>query len=260
LCLQVGLLAESHYLPKAHYKTVRNNTGGKSSFVGGKESIDTTRQVKKYLLCDLCEDRFNRCGENWVMANCLTPDGSFPMRDALTQATPTGTAEIAEPHRVQHIAAYSGISTPGIDIDKLVYFGVSVFWRAAVTDWSLLDRTLVRISLGPYEDELREFLMGQATFPKNMTLIIYVSSEANPLTASCFPFGVREGTYRRYSFNMSGLAFRLSVGKTIPSEVREVCAASSPSRTVILSDMGDPSLYALFIELLQRQKGLPRGA
>jgi hypothetical protein len=66
LCRTVKLLAESHFLPKAHYKLIRDAQTGKSAFVGSKESVDTTRQVKKYLVCDECEDRFKARGENWV--------------------------------------------------------------------------------------------------------------------------------------------------------------------------------------------------
>jgi hypothetical protein len=39
--------------------------------------------------------------------------------------------------------------------DKLVYFGMSVFWRAAVHRWHMPAGDPVPINLGPYEDPIR---------------------------------------------------------------------------------------------------------
>jgi hypothetical protein len=251
----VRLLAKSHFLPKAHYKIIRDVPNGKSAFIGSGESVHTTRQVKKHLLCDDCEDRFNARGENWVHANSLTAGGSFLIRDALQRANPLGWAEVNGENGIEHIATYSGINTPGIEIDKLIYFAVSVFWRAAATDWDVCGRTLHRLPLGPYEGTLRDFLMDEGPFPEDATLVIFVASEEKPLRGACFPIGSKaEGKYFKYNFHIPGLGFALSLGKLIPQAIREMCAVRSPNRIVVLTDMGDRALTDLFMSLLFKQK------
>jgi hypothetical protein len=255
LCRNVKLLAESHFLPKAHYKLIRDAPNGKSAFVGSKESVDTTRQVKKYLLCDECEDRFNARGENWVQANSLTVDGEFQIRDALRTANAHGWAEVNGRNGVEHISIYSGIGTRGIEIDRLTYFAASVFWRAAVTDWNICGRTLHRLQLGPYQTPLRDFLMDEGPFPEDAALIIFVASEDQPLRAACFPIGFKpDGRYYKYNFHIPGIGFVMSLGKRIPQELRRMCAVHSPSRSLVLSDMGDRALGGLFMSLLSKQK------
>lgn len=248
LCRNLRLLSESHFLPKALYKLVRDPASGKSVFMGATDRVDTTRQVKKYLLCEECEDRFNARGENWVQANSLGVDGSFPIRTALlgTQAIDSVDYDVG-----RNVSMYCGVDTPAVDIDRLIYFAVSVFWRASVTDWPIAGRTLNRIRLGSYQEQLRAFLMDEAAFPEYARLVLYVASEERPMRAACFPTGFRqEGRYFKYTFHIPGLGFVLCLGQRIPQVVRTLCAARSGHRPVFLSDMGDRALGDLFTGFL----------
>jgi hypothetical protein len=254
LCRKIRLLAESHFLPKAHYKILRDEPNGKSSFVGAQESIDTTRQVKKHLLCDECEGRFNARGENWVQAHSLTAHGTFFIRDALKRANELGWVETDSKNGIERTSTYSGGGTPGIEIEKLTYFAASVFWRAAVTDWNVCGRTYHRLQLGPYEAMLRDFLIDEASFPEPSTLVVCVASEEKPLPGACFPVGLRlEGRYFKYNFHIPGLGFILALGKRIPEALQALCAVHSPSRIVVLTDMVDRALGDFFRSLLSTQ-------
>jgi hypothetical protein len=112
------------------------------------------KQIHEYLLCDECEERFNSGGERWVLANALHSSGSFNLRDAFRAAKPFVTLEGS--------IAYSG-HTPGVDLDKLVYFAASIFWRTSVGKWTLAERWFGRegkIDLCPrYIEELHLYLL-----------------------------------------------------------------------------------------------------
>jgi hypothetical protein len=86
LYLQDRLLCKSHLLPKAMYKTLRSKTDIQNPnpiLIGGGVPHRTSEQAQDYLLCEECEDRFRRLGENWVLANCYRGGGTFRLRDAL---------------------------------------------------------------------------------------------------------------------------------------------------------------------------------
>src|SRR5579872_7235432 len=119
----------------------------------GKVALQTSRQVKEYMLCGDCEDLFSKKGEKWVIAKIARPD-SFPLNDALVHAKP-----LAEDSRV---AIYAGPEVTNIKIEKLIYFGLSVFWRSAAHRWNMIGGADPNIVLGPYEEPIRKFLRAEA--------------------------------------------------------------------------------------------------
>ena len=88
-------------------------------------SVQTSRQIRNFVLCSDCEQLFNNKGENYVMTQLF--DGKtkkFPFLDTLLASTPLwGGPEFI---------GYELAVTPSIDRDKLGYFALSVFWRASV--------------------------------------------------------------------------------------------------------------------------------
>lgn len=130
LCLNVRPLCKSHFLPKAIYKTLRSSTSANPNPVvfGAGFRYQTSVQAQAYLLCEECESRFRKGGEDWVLANCLRPGGKFPLRDVLYKATPVW--------KDSKIRLYSCKSAPSIDPDSITYFALSVFWRATVYNWN----------------------------------------------------------------------------------------------------------------------------
>lgn len=69
LCLSQGSLIDSHFMPKSAYKIVKQVSQAVPIVINDEIAMQADKQVKDYLLCATCEERFNKSGEGWVMAN-----------------------------------------------------------------------------------------------------------------------------------------------------------------------------------------------
>src|SRR5206468_2073449 len=83
-------LLKSHLLPKALYRLARTADPTKPNpvFVTPKAAQITSNQLANHLLCRDCEERFNRGGETWVMANRWHSETNFPIHAALATSAP----------------------------------------------------------------------------------------------------------------------------------------------------------------------------
>jgi hypothetical protein len=183
-----------------------------------------------YLLCAECERRFNENGERWIHSNVATPQG-FPIQEALSKETPILAGD--------EMAVYAGAHIPGIDIEKLVYFGLSIFWRAAIQRWKVwgTDKPITRIMLGPYEEPIRKFLAGEQKFPDHTVILVTVWPYTKPPPPIAFhtPVSQNKGTFHSHLFSIPGLDFKLAVGKLMPEKLRRICSYSSPEKMVFAS-------------------------
>lgn len=132
LCLQQRELRSSHLIPKSMYKLLRSDeSSNPNPFIHGADrSLQTSKQAQQHLLCHDCEQRFSKRGEAWVMSHCWRSVEEFRIQQILLKSNP-----IIENDALK---VYAGSAVPELDMDKLVYFGASVFWRAAACEWSLL--------------------------------------------------------------------------------------------------------------------------
>jgi hypothetical protein len=70
-------LHDSHFLPRSFYALFRDGKNEPIRF--SPESVyPTSKQIKDFVFCGDCEERFNRDGENWVRP--LLPTVSGPSR------------------------------------------------------------------------------------------------------------------------------------------------------------------------------------
>jgi hypothetical protein len=174
LCSKEQELKESHLLPRSISVLLRRNSTSKNPnplFISDTVTAQTQSQFKDYLLCSGCEQRFSDRGESWVVGNCYRGENNFPLREQILRLP--AILESQSPH----IIVYSASQAPAIECDKLLYFALSVFWRAAVYDWSIRDcRQGVRTFLGPYELRVQDFLLDRAPLPESMALNIRIGS------------------------------------------------------------------------------------
>jgi hypothetical protein len=174
-----------------------------------------SRQVTAYLMCHDCEQRLNKNGENWFLANCSRKSG-FRLLSRLEDSTPV---TVLPNRKIYHAAAISGIN-----VQALAYFAASMFWRSSVHPWKMDGRVSGGIDLGQYEEELRTYLMGETEFPEHCVLLVSVPDKSTPFTGfTLAPYGGRREGHRIYKLLVLGVGFYLLVGRAIPGPERTIC-------------------------------------
>jgi hypothetical protein len=130
LCLKEADLLDSHYLPKRVYsmnmaKTLKNPNPVTLAHGHAKQISD---QLRGHTFCAKCENQLNKNGEQWVLAH-IPKDYKepFPLQDALIPANPAIFGD--------NVNIYEGRKLAAFDMDQLIYFGMSVFWRGACREW-----------------------------------------------------------------------------------------------------------------------------
>jgi len=260
LCRETKELQDSHLLPKALYKQLRRlaKTDGAANtnpiVITPAVALQTSKQVSDYLLCTKCEDLLNKGGEKWTVANCWWSDDCFPLRAALETATPLHV------NRKNRIRLYAGAGIVGVNISKLVHFAMGVFWRAAIHHWGpIAGHQPLKLELGPYEEQLRQFVLGECGFPRDVSLAVSVNSETNPGANEnvLFPFlRRRKSGFRQFMFAIPGITFQLFVGKAIPRVHRVGCTATSKEQFIYLS----ADHFALVDMEKLRRRAKPKGS
>lgn len=251
LCREVRELCDSHYLPKSSYVLARapalKNPNPIMSVNGQLKQISD--QYRGYVLCEECEGRFNKGGETWLMANLPKgPSGDCPLQDALGPLTPSFSGHRLNRYNVSGVGAF--------DIPKLVYFGMSMFWRGSAHEWKTSSgQKAPRVDLGAYQEPMREFLLGKE-FPANVVLAldIWPYKPALPLL---YPVITEQLSSEvcRYWFYLPGLSFFLFAGNNLPKDVRE----SSLSKGVITVDGEQADSFSVFFgDLLKAQRQGPK--
>ena len=182
LCRNVRPLRRSHLLPAALYRLLlwKEGTNPSPLVVSEHRQDRTSRQVQDHLMCQACEQLFSAKGESWVLRKCCRGrSGAFELRDEV----------LAEPPAVDYGNGLTEYSTAGIPgaFAYLTYFALSVFWRAVVNRWRVLGRDYEPISLGPYEESIRHFLLGVGPFPDRAALTVLISNAPKPMQSSLAP-------------------------------------------------------------------------
>jgi hypothetical protein len=196
-----------------------------------EETGPRQEQLQVPLLCSKCEQRFSARGEKWILENGYRLKGPSRIFQLLSSAQP-----ISE----EKWTVYPGAEIDGLDMDKISYFGASVFWRASAGTWSVAGKKHRMIDLGArYEEQLRSYLVGEADFPRAIVLWSAVCRTPEPPPVISFPTGERVGdgiyAYHRHTFDIPGLSFMLFVGNRIPDHIRDFCIVRSSRRFIYFS-------------------------
>ena len=130
LCLQERRLVQSHLLPKALYRLLRDPSRRDPNPVDAARQRTSSRQIVDRFLCSDCELLVSRFGEDPVLKWIRPRRGGGKSR--LIKRL-----DLAVPYKSDGDRdLFSGAST-GIDTTRFAYFAASIFWRAAVHDWPL---------------------------------------------------------------------------------------------------------------------------
>jgi hypothetical protein len=251
LCRQDRELRESHFLPAAVYAQLRDGAQQNPNpvLITSKVSLATSKQITGHVLCGECEQRFSNNGEAWVLGNMSRPEG-FPIQDALVASKPIQSNE--------KFAYYSSVAIPAINMPALIYFAMSIFWRASAHMWRNVSGFMEGIDLGPFEEPIRGFLLG-GPFPKDTVILVSVWPTKDVLPAAYTPRRGRAPGCHCFNFLIPGLEFKLLTGKGIPEVLRTACSNASADR-LIFSAMSVASdtmeAFAKLISTSRPSKGL----
>lgn len=216
LCLTSEVeLQFSHLMPAGIYRIIADR--GTPVLVSRETAVATSRQVRAHLLCTTCEQRFSQRGEDWVVRNCWRSPEEFRLRDGLVATEPTAEDD--------HNLVYLAQNVPDLRIERFVYFGLSVFWRAAVHKWS--ETPGDQVDLAGHENSVRTFLTGEQRLPHDIVLLISLgaSSDQTINRTMTLPWLAGERPFRQFRFDIPGVTFSLLVGPNIPLQCVRTCAA-----------------------------------
>ena len=234
LCLLDKELQDSHLMPRSLYKKSRNPLLKNSDPLvvtvdGAKQS---SYQLTDYVFCRDCEQLFSTHGENYVMP-LVEANGKFKLLEDLQKAP----ADVV----TTTVNGYSVAHTPGIDRDKIAYFAASVFWRASVHLWRYRDSSTTTIDMGKrYNEEFRQYLLGNAPFPQNATLTTVVCTDPFSQIRFFMPGENVKSKQHVHIVMARGLTFFLGVGRDIPAFLSRYCIVHSPERWIVTRDCSKP--------------------
>jgi hypothetical protein len=210
LCTLKKNLQDSHLMPRSLYKMARGSgTKGNQDphVLTAKGRKSSSHQIKDYVLCRDCEQRFSKNGEDYVMRLVTKRNGQFPLLDMLN-AIPT-------PLRMPRWTAYSAVQTPGIDRAKIAYFALSVFWRASVHTWEQEGGEKTCIDLGKkYNEEIRRYLLDETPIPKNANLLVAVCTDDESQKTFFVPEENVKVRDRSFGVMVRGLYFMFRITRT----------------------------------------------
>lgn len=222
LCLTPNVaLQNSHYMPQGLHKIVQD--GGPTAIeIKGTVAMLSSRQANAPLLCATCEKRFFQRGEDWVIEHCWRSPNEFRLLDALERAhTPWATRDIRV-HEARRV--------PGVDVDQIVYFAASVFWRGAAHAWNDPQEKSpgggpVNIDFGQHLEPLRRFLRDEAPFPEHMYLSTSVEDkrDADNNMHLVPPFMAFDEGFDIFRCFIPGLTFTLWIGENVGGEIKRTC-------------------------------------
>jgi hypothetical protein len=171
-------------------------------------------QYRGYVFCHDCEDRLNKNGERWVLANVpKNYDSEFPLHTAINRLTPKTAGK--------QFVLCNVTGETGFHVNDLLYFGISIFWRGAVHTWKTsTGQEAPPVDLSGNEGPLRRYLLGQSPLPNtvvpNLDLWPYkkVAQQLYPVLPNHLP------GCQRWWFYVPGLLYALYVGNDIPQGAR----------------------------------------
>jgi hypothetical protein len=184
-------------------------------------------QLRGYTFCDDCEQMLSDKGEKWVLANVPEDQGSpFPLQDALIPEKPlfiNGDFNMYEGRKIQ-----------AFNMDQLIYFGMSIFWRGAAREWkSSLGGIAPSVDLGKQYEPMRQFLLG-GPFPDDVVIFVLIHNLKPVMNIATTVMKASHQTADYYWFYLNGLGYKLYLGKNIPESIRQpawldtLCAYRSP--------------------------------
>jgi hypothetical protein len=246
LCQKRAKLCKSHYLGRVLHKM---------SFTGDEPPVVMTpklvrispRQLWAHLLCEACEQRLNELGEKPFLALCNDASNNFRLLNLMRVAVPMQPASSV---RVSHggvifrdvdgtfsksVVQYSGRSM-GINTEALAFYALSVLWKGSVHKWKTFEGQESTVDLGKYQEPIRRYLAGEATFPDGVYVIATTCTDQGS-PGMCFaPSKVSGSRFPMYSILVRGIWFHIVTTDEAPAGLSDLCCVRSAENVIFKED------------------------
>lgn len=217
LCLKATKLKNSHVMPQCMYKAAgRAAEPFESDLIHVDHirgtAVRTSRQLKQKMLCDSCEGKLSRLGEDYFARICFQGAGRFELREKLHGLAPD---ELVSGRKMWlESNAKSVLNTTSIK-----YFVISILWRHSICSVGgsasqykgMLGRT--------YEEQFRLYLAEGNKFPQNVQIISYIDDNAERASMislpTCEKYSISGLPVKTHSFTVPGVRFRVFVGGNV---------------------------------------------
>jgi hypothetical protein len=223
LCGATGVsLCDSHILPKWGYRRARDETRANGSpdpilfRTGG--AVQTSFQIKEYLLCDNCEQRLGR-DEDYVSRLAYQENGTLGLIQQLKASA------ILKREGAPAGSYLRSADVGHLDCGAISRFAASVFWRAHVAK---RERPASLKLWKPQSEALRQFVLAKSPLPRGMCLSLIVLVDGEDLTSvhsstMTMPASGAKGDDSFHQFVVAGLLFHLTIGSFSSPGVCLVC-------------------------------------
>jgi hypothetical protein len=133
------------------------------------------------------------------------------------------------------IISYPSLLALGVeDLDALTYFGISMFWRAAVTSWRYLGKDITCRMPPRFQEWMRLFLLNRRPL-HGAGLIVAIAAESRHAVTDLVIIPVCTGEvsnekdeYLIYQFYARGILYKLVIGDLIPISLRTWFTSEPP--------------------------------
>jgi len=224
MCLRQKELVRSHLVSrKAHEYCDRE---GHNPIVLTRGTLMASdRQIQHPLLCFDCEQILNFEGENWCVDKLATFEKTFPLYDLVAKGHPVAA---------NGTTIYFVRDVPEVETEKIIHFGMGMFWKAAVHSWEG-GTTDPRIDLGPYAEPIRAWLRGESSFPRHCYLVVNIAPPERAQIGLFAPYLAEKKSWHVYYVYVPGLLFMLNVGRRVGDGPKTLCLSNNPDRPILSS-------------------------
>jgi hypothetical protein len=171
--------------------------------------------------------------ENYILPLVRHHDASFLLLEKLKASEPFV-------HTVYVSFMYS-CTFVGIDLDKFVYFALSMFSRASVHVWKTLNGQPISMPLRSWEEPVRKYLSRETGFPASVVLKFTVCTDAESQGMFFAPVEWTNDFYSGYDMTVLGVSFTMVVGVEPGAKNWDLCCVNSRDRLIFAEDCSKTS-------------------
>jgi hypothetical protein len=134
----------------------------------------------------------------------------------------------------ERLTRYFVREVPDIDVQKIIHFGMGMFWKAAIHSWKggVVEP---RIDLGPYAESIRKYLRCESGFPKHCYLVVNVAPPDRAQISLFAPYLAENKGWHVYYAYVPGLLFMPNVGRTVADGPKALSISHNSDRPILSS-------------------------